>query len=120
MSLFVRILRKKAEARKEYFQNYEVYVRKIGKYFKEKLGEVRIFVFGSIVDGNLDQESDIDVLVVSPSTPSHLYQRAQLIGEIKFELGSFNPFEIHLVTPEEYEEWYSKFIKGRIKEIPLE
>ena len=120
MSLFVSILRKKAEARREYFRNYEFYARKIGEYCKNKLGEVRIFLFGSIIDGSWDMESDIDVLVVSPFCPPHLYQRAKLIGEIRFELGKFNPFEIHLITPEEYKEWYSNFIKDKIREIPLD
>ncbi len=120
MSLFVKILRKRAEARKEYSENFEVYVKKIGKYFKDKLGEARVFVFGSIVDGSWDSESDIDVLVISPSTPPYLYQRSKLIAEIKFELGRFNPFEIHLITPEEYKEWYSNFIKNNYKEVHLE
>lgn len=120
MSLFIQILRKRAEARKEYFGNYEGYVREIGRYFQKKLGDVRVFVFGSAVAGTWDQESDIDVLVVSPKTPFYSYQRSALIAEIKLKLGSFNPFEIHLVTLQEYSDWYADFIKDKIREIEIE
>lgn len=117
MNFFVRILRKRAEARKEYFENYEKYVKEIGRYFRRKLVDVKVFIFGSILTENWDQESDIDVLVVSPNAPDNSFERASIVAEIKLKIGSFNPFEIHLVSPLEFNDWYSVFIKDRIREI---
>ena len=31
------------------------------------------------------------------------------------KFGDFFPFEFHLVTPEEYQNWYQKFIKEKIE-----
>ena len=34
----------------------------------------------------------------------------RILSKIDSMIGSFNPFEIHLITPKEYENWYKKFI----------
>jgi len=31
------------------------------------------------------------------------------------KIGFFSPFEIHLITPEEYKNWYQYFIKEKIE-----
>jgi len=35
--------------------------------------------------------------------------------EISKEIGECTPFEIHIVTPEEHENWYKKFIDKYIE-----
>ena len=97
------------ERRKRYFEDWESYARRIKEIAEEILGEAKVYVFGSIVEGNAHPAlSDIDVLIVSPRLPKSNEQRAKIIAEIKRRLGPFNPFEIHLATPGELE-WYRRF-----------
>jgi len=107
------LLKKRAEERKKYLDNLDFYFKEIAEFFKEKLSDVKIYSFGSILTKDFDSESDIDILVVSPNTPPYLYQKAGLIAELKTRIGFVNPFEIHLITPEEYQDWYSHFIKEK-------
>ncbi len=75
-------------------------------------GEARVYVFGSVVRGTYTGASDIDILVVT--------RRAELKYEIMVrvyrELGDA-PVELHVVTPEQYERWYKRFIGNDIEEV---
>jgi len=107
------LLKKRAEKRKRYLDNLDFYLKEIAEFFKEKLTEIEIYSFGSILTGDFDPESDIDILIISSNAPRYLYQRAKLIAELKSKIGFVNPFEIHLITPEEHKDWYSHFIKKK-------
>ena len=97
----------------KYFKNPKKYAKIIKKKAKEILGEVEVYLFGSIVRGDFGPDSDIDVLVVSENL------NKEKIGEIKAQIlrqiDFFAPFQIHLITKEEYENWYKNFIKEKIK-----
>ncbi len=54
-------------------------------------------------------DSDIDVLVVTREA-SDVWRRVRIRVEVKRVIGDLTPFEIHLVTPEEFEVWYRRFI----------
>ena len=96
--------------RKVYFENWRAYVRRIKEIVEEELGEAEVYVFGSILKGEAHPAlSDVDVLVVSRNAPRSNDERARIIARIKRELGELNPFEIHIVTQQEYK-WYRKFI----------
>ena len=115
MDLIDLLLQRKKENEK-YFKNPQEYAFLIKKRAKEILGEVKVYLFGSVIKGNWTPDSDIDVLVVSDNFDD------QKGGEIKAKLleavGFFSPFEIHLVTKKVFENWYKKFIKeGEILEI---
>jgi hypothetical protein len=102
--------------REKYFENYLEYAKKIKERAREILGEVKVFVFGSVLKGDYHPVlSDIDILIVSPKAPKDASEKSKIKIKIlsEFELG--NPFEIHLVTPEDYEDWYSRFIKEKIE-----
>lgn len=107
------LLKKRAEERKHYLENLDSYLSIIKKFFKEKLGEVEIYLFGSILRDDFGPNSDVDILVISKNIPSDSYERSKLITELRRIIGFVNPFEIHIITPEEYAEWYSKFIKEK-------
>ncbi len=107
------LLKKRAEERKHYLDNLEAYLSIIKKFFKEKLCDFEIYLFGSILRDDFGPDSDVDILVISKNTPPFTYERSKLILELKRIIGFVNPFEIHIITPEEYEEWYSKFIKEK-------
>jgi hypothetical protein len=73
---------------KKYFDNYEKYARKIKELLEKEVGSVRVFIFGSVVEGKHTPASDIDVLVVSKNMPKGM-KRAELRGKVLKEIGVF-------------------------------
>ncbi len=115
---FAQILKEVWEEKKEYFQNYRFYSQKIKKEAKQLLGgAVRVLVFGSVVEGKFTPQSDIDILIISDNLPQNLEERNQIRTRIKSAIDPFSPFQIHLVSQKEYQEWYQRFIKENIEEI---
>ncbi len=113
----VQILKKSWKEKKKYFENYRSYCQKIKKLAREILGEVEVLVFGSVVKGKFTPKSDIDLLIVSPNLPEDQEKRAKIRTKIKSKIDPFSPFQIHLATPEEYQNWYQKFIKKDFEKI---
>jgi len=104
------------EIRKEdekYFNNYIQYAKRIKEKAKEILGDrrLRVIVFGSVVAGKSDARSDIDILIISEKVSNSSLKQAEIIAELLKDIGIFAPFQIHLATPEIYEQWYKRFIK---------
>lgn len=108
--MLYEIFLKQTRANQKYFQNYMKYTRKIKSMAVSLVKDCRVFVFGSVVEGKALPSSDIDILVVSKNTPKRMKERSKIVAEILKEIGIFSPFEIHLVTEEEFE-WYKKFVK---------
>ena len=99
--------------RKKYFENWLEYAKKIKEKAKKVLKDenLKVFVFGSVVEGDFSIGlSDIDVAVVSEKAPLGK-ERGYILLKLEegFELA--HPFEIHLVTPEIWENWYLRFVK---------
>lgn len=104
------------EIRKEeekYFENYLFYAREIKKIAQERLGKVKVIVFGSILRKN-EVPRDIDILIISPELKDW-ETKEKLYSEILKTIGWQAPFEFHFVTEKEYEEWYSSFIKEKVE-----
>ncbi len=70
-----------------------------------------MLIFGSIIKKCWTPNSDIDVLIVSEKTPKNFEDIVRSKLKIKKSVCLFSPFQIHLATPKEYNEWYKKFIK---------
>ncbi len=105
-----KLAKKAYMRRKKYFDNWRYYAKVIKDLAIKELGEVKVIVFGSVVKGDYHPAlSDIDVLIVSPNMPESNLERAKIKVRILDRIGKWNPFEIHLVNPKEYE-WYRKFI----------
>ncbi|MBE8539065.1 nucleotidyltransferase domain-containing protein [Geoglobus acetivorans] len=113
MNFDARIENAKEESK--YFENWMHYARLISRIATEILGDARVYVFGSVVDGRHTLASDIDVLIVSSNTPERLEGRAKITGKITRKIGVFSPFEFRIVTPKEFK-WYQRFVK-RLVEI---
>ncbi|MDK2876592.1 MAG: uncharacterized protein PWQ22_1002 [Archaeoglobaceae archaeon] len=103
-------VREVAEEERKYFENYNYYARLIKRKAEKMMGKVEVYVFGSVVEGRHTVASDIDIIVVSENTPKSQWERAKIKGDIMREIDVFAPFEIHLVTPKEFE-WYRRFVK---------
>ncbi len=111
----IDILIEKKDREDKFFKNYLHYAKLIKEKSQKLLGPVRVFVFGSILRKN-EIPNDIDIMVVS-SELKDSEQRNKIRLKIWEKIGTGGPFEIHLITPEEYENWYSHFIKDEKLEI---
>lgn len=104
-----------ARVRKSYLDNAIEYLKKIKDVCKTFDPECRLIIFGSYIRGDMKPDSDIDVLLIT-SRASDAFYRGRLRAEIAKNIGLVTPFEIHIVSSEEYERWYRKFIDAQ-KEI---
>ena len=99
------------ELRKEkerYYADPLRYARAIKDVVRSFDADARVYLFGSYVRGTMRPDSDIDVLVVTREA-SDVWRRVRIRVEVKRVIGDLTPFEIHLVTPEEFEVWYRRF-----------
>lgn len=98
-------------------KNYRTYLKRIQKSIKIILKNSQIFLFGSIITGNLVAGSDIDILIIADVPKIHL-KRAEKIAEIEENAGLplSHPFEFHLLTQEELNTWI-KIYKLRFEDI---
>ena len=117
MNEFVRILKKRAEEKEKYFKNYLLYCKKIKRKAEEILGKVEVIIFGSVIKNEFTPLSDIDVLIISENLPESYDVRIKIKTEIKSKIDSFSPFQIHLATPDEFKNWYKKFINDHFIKI---
>lgn len=116
MRTLVDFLIEKKQREEKYFKNYLFWTKKIKKEAKKNLGNVRVLLFGSVVKKQVEPGSDIDVLVISPQLKNPK-KKSEVLTKILKEIGQSSPFEIHLITPQEYQNWYQKFIKKEFIEI---
>ena len=98
-------------------KNYKKYLKKIESSIKTFLKDSQVFLFGSIIEGNLVAGSDIDILIIANIPKKHL-KRAELIAKIEENAGLplSHPFEFHLLTQEELNTWI-KIYKLRFEDI---
>jgi predicted nucleotidyltransferase len=78
---------------------------------------VGLYVFGSVVTGNLVAASDIDLLIVTKGLPKSTIARSEIKEDIVDRAGLplVHPFEIHLVDGEEAEVYFKRIGKDFIK-----
>lgn len=110
---FIDYLAEKAEREEKYFKNYLKYAKKIKKAAEEILEKTRVIIFGSILRKS-EVPQDIDVLIISPNLNTSK-KKSQVRTKLYQKLGFAAPFEIHLITPEEYQQWYENFIEEKIE-----
>ena len=99
----------KLKAFEKYYRNVEKYVKDIKSLVKKRDPRAKVVLFGSYVKGSMRRDSDIDVLIVTDLAEDAEF-RAKLRMEIAREIGDLTPFEPHIVTFDEYENWYKKFV----------
>lgn len=106
---FVDILLDDLRMFEKYRKNLVGYAKMIKGVVRRRDPEGRVLIFGSTVKGEARPDSDIDVLVVT-ELAGDLDERLRLRMEIARAIGDVTPFEIHIVTREEFEGWYMRFI----------
>jgi len=100
--------------RMKYLSNIEYYLKKIKEVCRRFDSNCRLMVFGSYARNRMDVESDVDLLLITDNALDPLW-RGKLFAAIGREIGLVTPFEIHIITAEEYENWYRKFIDASIE-----
>jgi len=107
----IEILKRKTE-RYKYIENLDYYLGKVRKIAEKHLGEVEIHIFGSFAEGKNAPSSDVDVLIrANDITPE---KRNAVISEVYKKLGSWHPFEIHIVDERGFD-WYRRFCRKMIR-----
>lgn len=96
-----------------YFKNYLRYAKKIKREAQKILGEVKVFIFGSILKKN-EPKRDIDILIVSKDL-TDTYKKTGARAELWKKIGVFSPFEFHFANPEEYNSWWKYFLKEKLE-----
>jgi predicted nucleotidyltransferase len=107
------LLMEKVEREEKYFKNYFKYAEKIKNEAQKLLGEVQVFVFGSILRKE-EIPQDIDILIVSPQLKTQ-EEKTAIKLRIQEKFGLSSPFEFHFASSEEYSEWYRYFMKEKVE-----
>lgn len=109
------IILKKRNEQDKYFKNYLFWSKQIKKIAEGLIGNVRVFVFGSILRQSKNEiPRDIDILIISPVFRDRTKKSAIKV-KIWQGIGIDSPFEIHLISPEDFDNWYRLFIKEKIE-----
>lgn len=111
----VDLLIEKTKREEKYFRNYQYWAKIIKRETKKLLGEVKVLVFGSVLKKR-ELPRDIDILIISPELNT-VKKKSEIRIKLWRKLKFSSPFEIHLITPEEYENWYRMFIKKEFIEV---
>ncbi|WP_291764629.1 nucleotidyltransferase domain-containing protein [Caldivirga sp. UBA161] len=94
----------------EAMNNYMEVAERIKKLISKSVSGARVLVFGSVVRGKYTAASDIDILIIANvSKEAADALKARIYGEIDA------PVEIHVVTQEQYERWYRRFIDNAVE-----
>lgn len=110
----LELSRRYKEFRRRWRSYVEVIKRLAKEFFKENF--LRVYVFGSTVRGDYRALSDIDVAIVLKWGVDELV-RVKFRSLIKERLGKIHPFEIHIITEDEWRSWYRRFIKEDYVEV---
>jgi predicted nucleotidyltransferase len=110
------LLLKRAKERENYLKNIDYYLKIIKDFFIKKFGEeTKLYIFGSFLRDDFGPNSDIDILVIKKGEPLFVKDKSTILVELKRLIGFVNPFELHIISEEEYKDWYSHFIKEKIE-----
>ncbi len=106
MSIFLETSKRRAEMLRE----WRKHVQQIARVIKELLPDAQIYVTGSTIRGDQVGGSDVDILVISPSTPRKPIEKAKIKAQVeeKLNLPPHHPFEIHILTPQEAQPYLEK------------
>lgn len=98
--------------RAKILKEYESWLPRIAEAAKEVLGEVEVYLFGSVAEGRALPSSDVDILIVTKLEDVEKARRkAEFVAEIEEKAGwpLVHLFEIHLMCQDELEVWVDVF-----------
>ena len=96
----------------EMLRNYRLVARHVKEIVHRFDPKARVYVFGSVVRGEYTGASDIDILVVTERIDLKYDMMVEVYRSVEA------PVELHIVTGEQLEKWYRRFIKpDEIEEV---
>jgi len=98
--------------RLEQLKNYKRVVKEVKEIAQKHFGKVEVYVFGSVLEGKPTASSDIDILIVTDKISP---EEASKIKTIIYE-SLDAPVELHIVSSDELENWYKRFI-GKLEKV---
>lgn len=94
----------------KYFKKPYLYAANIKNEIRKILPDAKVFIFGSVPEGEATPQSDIDILVTSANMPKKQEERAKIRSKIYLKIGISSPFEIHFANHKQFL-WYQRFAK---------
>jgi predicted nucleotidyltransferase len=85
-------------------RNYQEVLKQLKILVRGIDPEARIIFFGSVLRGDYTASSDIDIIVI----PSVMAFKDKITLAVWRSLDA--PVELHIITKEQFEEWYLRFI----------
>jgi Nucleotidyltransferase domain. len=85
-------------------RNYQEVLKQLKILVRGIDPEARIIFFGSVLRGDYTASSDIDIIVI----PSYMAFKDKITLAVWRSLDA--PVELHIITKEQFEEWYLRFI----------
>ncbi len=125
LSILSRIVRNRVEYHAKFFDHWQGWCKKIAGAVTKVMPGSTVYVFGSILTGQVTGASDIDILIVVPELPPTGRERASKLEAVEdaVPLPLIHPFQFHLVNPEEATRYFAlggQFwspLSGEMKEI---
>jgi hypothetical protein len=87
--------------------DWKVWAKKVANAAKTIMPDVEVYVFGSVIRGEATGGSDIDMLIVSQNVPEKVLEQSEIKVKIEEMAGLpiYHPFEIHLASKDESEQY---------------
>ena len=103
---------------KRFRDEWRRHARTIRRIAEESFGDdlEAVYVFGSTIRGDYGVLSDIDVAIVLKEDVDD-ETRARFRSLIRRSLGNLHPFEIHIMSRDEWEGWYLRFVGPDFVEV---
>jgi len=111
----VDILKDIRNKEEKFYKRPKFYTKKIKNVAQRFLPHPKVYLFGSYVKGTMQPNSDIDVLVIDKDVDHD--KRIEVMAEVSKEFKWIHPFEVHVISQQEYDGWYKNFIKGQMVEV---
>ncbi len=105
----INLQQRARKERQRYLDNMNHYLNLIKETVTELDPESRVIVFGSYVRNDMRIDSDVDILIIT-HWAKNTEDRIKMRVRIAKEIGVYSPFEIHIATRKEYENWYKTLI----------
>jgi predicted nucleotidyltransferase len=104
-------------SRAKMVEGWKVWARKVANAAKTIMPDARVYVFGSVIRGGATGGSDVDMLIVSQNVPRKVLERSRIKVKIEDMAGLpiYHPFEIHLATEDESEQYLAVAGKHIVK-----
>ncbi len=91
---YEELILEEAKRRRKIFDNLQFFLKKLVKTVRKLDTNAEVYLFGSVAEGRYCYGSDIDILIITEKNPHEI--RSKLT-----ELGFREPFELHVLKPEE-------------------